>query len=494
MMGAAVAFCSLLPASHSLAWSGSVLVSTPNTSLLLHANEGEDLRFAYFGDRIEENQIHQIHDAWDGLNRTAYPTFGSPANQLFALQAVHADGNWTTDLTVDQVETTEEDNAKLTAITLKDNLSGTQAGLSYAATATWDGTSSTISATLNHVASKVTLKATNKLEAGNTLTLTVPQAYSGYNVRTATTTGEAEAYTHPYTTTAVSGTEEQPVELFSFYVLAANALQDLTVSCNNETATVPANLGGGKHIVLKGDISTKEYPHSTSLSVSIAGWGNAQELPFGGTDQLTDDTQASTSLQGAGTATDPYRITSAADLLRYMSRHAADENTHATLYTDIEISRTNWAPTYLDGTFNGGNHTISGTMSINSSNEYVGLFSEVFGTVSNLIMDVDMTVTGNGVACNTGSIAGLLQGGTIENCKNYGDIKASDTTAQYDNCTGGIVGYTQGGTIEDCTNTGVMTGGSGMFVYVGGIVGCNGGAKLENNVFNEGTPAKEAGN
>lgn len=122
MMGAAVAFCSLLPASHSFAWSGSVLVSTPNTSLLLHANEGEDLRFAYFGDRIEENQIHQIHDAWDGLNRTAYPTFGSPANQLFALQAVHADGNWTTDLTVDQVETTDTGNARQTVITLKDRV------------------------------------------------------------------------------------------------------------------------------------------------------------------------------------------------------------------------------------------------------------------------------------------------------------------------------------------------------------------------------------
>lgn len=122
MMGAAVAFCSLLPASHSFAWSGSVLVSTPNTSLLLHANEGEDLRFAYFGDRIEENQIHQIHDAWDGLNRTTYPTFGSPANQLFALQAVHADGNWTTDLTVDQVETTDTGNARQTVITLKDRV------------------------------------------------------------------------------------------------------------------------------------------------------------------------------------------------------------------------------------------------------------------------------------------------------------------------------------------------------------------------------------
>ena len=139
----------------------------------------------------------------------------------------------------------------LTKITLNDNLSGTQAGLSYAAKATWDGTSATITVTLNHVASKVTLKATNELEAGNTLTLTVPQAYSGYNVQDVTIIGEATTYPHTYTTTAVSGTEEQPVELFSFYVLAANALQNLTVSCNNETATVPANLGGGKHIVLK---------------------------------------------------------------------------------------------------------------------------------------------------------------------------------------------------------------------------------------------------
>ena len=382
----------------------------------------------------------------------------------------------------------------LTKITLNDNLSRTQAGLSYAAKATWDGTSSTISATLNHVASKVTLKSTNKLEAGNTLTLTVPQAYSGYNVQDATITGEAEAYPHTYTTTAVSGTQEQPVELFSFYVLAANALQNLTVSCNNETVTVPANLGGGKHIILKGDISTQEQPHSTSLSVSIAGWSDL-ELPFGGTDQLTDDTQASTSLQGAGTAIDPYRITSAADLLRYMSRHAADENTHAILYTDIEINRTNWEPRYLKGTFDGGNHTISGTMTINTSDGYAGLFSEVLGTVSNLIMDVNMTATGNGIACYTGSIAGLLHGGTIENCKNYGNIKASDTTAQYDNCTGGIVGYVQGGTIEDCTNTGVIKGGSGsIFVYVGGIVGCNVGAKLENNSFGQGTPNTETGN
>ena len=102
IIGVAAATCSALPIAHSLAWEGNVLVSTPHTSLLLHAGEGQDLRFAYFGDRIEESQIHQIHDAWDGLNRTAYPTFGQPPHQIFALQAVHADGNWTTDVTVDK--------------------------------------------------------------------------------------------------------------------------------------------------------------------------------------------------------------------------------------------------------------------------------------------------------------------------------------------------------------------------------------------------------
>ena len=133
IIGVAAATCSALPFAHSLAWEGNVLVSTPHTSLLLHAGEGQDLRFAYFGDRIEESQIHQIHDAWDGLNRTAYPTFGQPPHQIFALQAVHADGNWTTDLTVDKVETSTLDNAKLTAITLKDKVYPFQVRLYYKA-------------------------------------------------------------------------------------------------------------------------------------------------------------------------------------------------------------------------------------------------------------------------------------------------------------------------------------------------------------------------
>ena len=382
----------------------------------------------------------------------------------------------------------------LTNITLNNNLTDTQAGLSYAANTTWDGTSANITATLNHVASKVTLKTTTNVWAGNTLTLTVPKASTGYNVRTGTATDTTEEYEHSIITTDITASETSPVELFSFYVLAANALQDLTVSCNNETATVPANLGGGKHIVLKGDISTQEQPHSTSLSVSIAGWSDL-ELPFGGTDQLTDDTQASGSLQGSGTPEDPYRITSGADLLCYMDNYAST-GMYTILYTDIEINRTNWQPVSLSGTFDGGGHTISGTMTINASNECAGLFNTVTNsTVRNLIMDVEMTVTGSSdTSFCTGSIAGLATSATFENCVNHGDIDASDTTAQDKNSTGGIVGDTTGGKVSGCTNTGKVTGGEGRKVYVGGIVGSATGTELDNNHLGEDSPSTETGN
>ena len=167
---------------------------------------------------------------------------------------------------------------------------------------------------------------------------------------------------------------------------------------------------------------------------------------------------------------------------------------HALLYTDIEINITNWQPEYMYGTFDGGNHTISGTMTINASGN-AGLFSSVCGTVRNLIMDVEMTVTGDSdIHFYTGGIAGSATDATFENCENHGDINASGTTATDDNNTGGIVGKTTGGKVSGCTNTGKVTGGEGSNVYVGGIAGNAAGTELDNNHFNEGTPATETGN
>lgn len=105
-----------------LAWNGNVLVSTPNTSMLLHADEGRDLRFAYYGERIEESEIHQIHDAWDGLNQAAYPVFGDKVHDMTALQVTHSNGDMSLRLTVKDVQQHDVGEAVITEISLVDDL------------------------------------------------------------------------------------------------------------------------------------------------------------------------------------------------------------------------------------------------------------------------------------------------------------------------------------------------------------------------------------
>lgn len=104
------------------AWEGNILVSTPKTSLLLHASNGGDLRFAYYGDKLSEDDYHQIFETWNGLNKPAYPVFGSTCNEATALQVEHADGNQTLDLVVQDVKTEQQDNATLTIVEMADKV------------------------------------------------------------------------------------------------------------------------------------------------------------------------------------------------------------------------------------------------------------------------------------------------------------------------------------------------------------------------------------
>ena len=93
------------------AWDRNILISTKNTSLLFAAQNDGDLRFAYYGDKITPDQINQIHDIWAGLNRPAYPTFGSEYS---------SDGNMTLDLIVKDVTTKNVENGEQTVVTLRD--------------------------------------------------------------------------------------------------------------------------------------------------------------------------------------------------------------------------------------------------------------------------------------------------------------------------------------------------------------------------------------
>lgn len=103
-------------------WERELLISTRNTSLMLTAGEGESLKFAYYGDRIDDMERNRIHDAWIGLNKDAYPVFGTTCNFAHAMQVTHADGNMTLDLVVSNVARETTERGEHIAIVMKDRL------------------------------------------------------------------------------------------------------------------------------------------------------------------------------------------------------------------------------------------------------------------------------------------------------------------------------------------------------------------------------------
>lgn len=190
------------------------------------------------------------------------------------------------------------------------------------------------------------------------------------------------------------------------------------------------------------------------------------------------------------------------------------------------------------GTFNGNNHSISG-LTVNGS-DTAGLFGYVKGaTIQNInLCDSQITATnagGSGTStggivgfatdkakienCSTnsititanslhiggiigrgenlteisnctntsiltgtyhvGGIAGSINGSSITNCGNSGDLPATKSRH-----VGGIVGFTHGGQISTCYNTGKVTGGSNA--DVGGIVGMSETLPLISDCYNVG--------
>ena len=111
----------MMSALPTWAWKGDIVVSTPKTSLVLHANEGGSLRFSYFGEKLTSNEISQLKGTSMDLNQAAYPAFGqNDMLDLPAIQVLHADGQWTLYPTVDAVTTQTEGNATVTTITMTD--------------------------------------------------------------------------------------------------------------------------------------------------------------------------------------------------------------------------------------------------------------------------------------------------------------------------------------------------------------------------------------
>jgi hypothetical protein len=201
---------------------------------------------------------------------------------------------------------------------------------------------------------------------------------------------------------------------------------------------------------------------------------------------------------GSGTATNPYRIASKADLLA-LAATPTDYGMNFILTADIDLAGEVFtsaviAPdTQFTGTFDGSGHVISNLTINQPTKDSIGLFGYVRsgGQVKNLGV-INASITGRGyvgglvgensygtvISCySTGSVSGTGSGvGGLVGQNFYGTVSSCYATGSVSglNYVGGLVGQNSYGTVSSCYSTGSVIGS----VNVGGLEGENGGGTL----------------
>lgn len=145
-----------------------------------------------------------------------------------------------------------------------------------------------------------------------------------------------------------------------------------------------------------------------------------------------------------------------------------------TLTDDIDLTGIDWTPIGIDynhqytGTFDGGDHTITG-LTVTGSNEYAGLFGRIGsgGTVKNVVLE-GVQITSDNSLGYAGGIAGWSFKGKIENSSVSGSVSGNSIA-------GAVVGTQLGGAITGCSSSATVKG----VTFAGGIAGeTNSGASL----------------
>ena len=116
-----------------------------------------------------------------------------------------------------------------------------------------------------------------------------------------------------------------------------------------------------------------------------------------------------------------------------------------TLTENINLIDMEWTPIGTEsqpytGTFDGGNHTITG-LTVTTSDQYAGLFGFIGsgGKVKDVTLK-DVKIESNNEMSAVGGVAGRSYGGKIENCSVSGSVSGSGKNS----AVGGIVGYQSG--------------------------------------------------
>lgn len=199
-----------------------------------------------------------------------------------------------------------------------------------------------------------------------------------------------------------------------------------------------------------------------------------QTEPAPETEAVPEAAGDTSTMEGIGTATMPYRIQNAGQLCAFADmvngvNGVPDTSLCAVLMCDIDLSGVcgpetgSWTPIGTSenpytGTFDGSSFVITGLFCNKPGASYAGLFGRNVGIIKNLgIVGADITA-GN----YTGGVCGY-NNGIITGCYHAASVKGV-------NYTGGICGYNDGGgTVSVCYNTGTVSGSK----YVGGICGYN---------------------
>ena len=239
--------------------------------------------------------------------------------------------------------------------------------------------------------------------------------------------------------------------------------------------------------------------------------------------------QTQTLPAGNGSADNPYKISTAAELAWFRDQvNSGNNRISATLTEDIDLAEfchakdgtkytdeLSWAPIgnstyqYL-GTFDGKGKTIS-NLYINATSNYTGFFGYADrGSIKNITFNKakvknDKADTGI-LAGNAGSCI-IENIKTLANCsvegKNYVGGIAGDANGNISNCEnratvkgirslGGIVAAYSGNSITSCANYGTVTCANGI---VGGMVGTFASGTIQNSAnYGDVTGASYAGN
>ena len=229
-----------------------------------------------------------------------------------------------------------------------------------------------------------------------------------------------------------------------------------------------------------------------------------------------------TVLEGAGTESDPYRLSTTRDLLAMKPALVGGQMTYFKLMNDIDMSSIeNWDPLNpkdpydLGIVFDGGGHSLKNLKS--KEKQYSSFFGVLYGNCHNVkFVDAEIvseeqsgagiiggyigtkgkpaivsgveasgTVTCNGKKQPVGGLAGNTRESTIENCTvnvTVSNPMGAGSNRDNRNMAGGIVGKTTGADvkIKNCVVRGSVeiTEGTSC-TYTGGIVGWQGDAGAE---------------